>query len=223
MLDPQDNNFLYAGYQNVWKYDNSNDTWDELSDFGSSSNITSLKIAPTNSKYIYASTGFSIYRTLDGGSTWGNITAGLPSEYLTYMAISEDDPQKIWVTFSGFNSQAKVYYSEDSGDNWSNISNGLPNIPVNCISIQRFSNNQLYIGTDIGVYQKNDDGNWESWFNGLPNIRVNELEIHNSAKKIVAATYGRGLWQADLINGSNIAAITSDNTCLLYTSPSPRD
>lgn len=216
MLDPKDNNFLYAGYQDVWKYDNTEKDWEQLSNFSSSSDITSLKIAPTNSNYIYTSTGFSTYRTLDGGTTWKNITSGLPSEYLTYIAVSEDDPLKIWATFSGYNSQAKVYQSSDGGDSWSNLSEGLPNIPVNCIVHQQFSDDQLYLGTDIGVYQKNDSGNWEPWFDGLPNIRVNELEIHYESQKIVAATYGRGLWKADIIEAPNaIASISADNLEIL--------
>ena len=33
---------------------------------------------------------------------------------------------------------------------------------------------------------------------GLPNVIIDELEIHYGAKKITAATYGRGLWQSDL-------------------------
>lgn len=212
MLDPQNSNFLYAGYQNVWRYDNDNASWEEISSFGSSSNITSLKIAPTNSNYIYSSTGFSTYRSVDGGSTWGSITSGLPSEYLSYIAVSEDDAQKIWATFSGFSDQNKVYESEDGGSSWSNISEGLPNIPINCIVHQQLSNDQLYVGTDIGIYQKNNDGNWEPWFDAFPNVRVNELEIHYGSQKIVAATYGRGLWSADVISASNITEISSTQT-----------
>jgi xyloglucan-specific exo-beta-1,4-glucanase len=33
---------------------------------------------------------------------------------------------------------------------------------------------------------------------GLPNVIIDELEIHYGSKKIVAATYGRGVWQNNL-------------------------
>ncbi len=210
MLDPADNNFLYAGYQDVHRYNNTSGTWDQISNFGSSSNITSLKIAPTNSDYIYVSTGFSTNRTQDGGETWENISTGLPGETLTYITVSENDPNKLWATFSGYNSAYKVFESVDGGDSWNNISEGLPNLPVNCIVHQKDSDDQLYVGTDVGVYQKNNSGNWEPWFDGLPNVIVNELEIHYDAKKIVAATYGRGLWRNDIIPSGDVLSITAD-------------
>ncbi|MEQ9466835.1 MAG: PKD domain-containing protein [Ekhidna sp.] len=216
MLDPMDNNFLYAGYQNVWKYDNSSGVWEEISDFGSSSNITSLKVSSTNPDYMYASTGYSTYSTTDGGENWTNISAGLPSEYLSYITISEENPEKLWVTFSGYNDKNKVYESSNGGNSWTNVSEGLPNLPINCIVHQRNSDDQLYVGTDIGVYQKTNAGDWEPWFDGLPNVIVNELEIHYASKKIVAATYGRGLWSADIItDGSGVLQISADPITVL--------
>ncbi|MEQ9022695.1 MAG: PKD domain-containing protein, partial [Pseudomonadales bacterium] len=186
-------------------------SWEEISDFGSSSNITSLKISPTNSDYMYISTGYTTYRTTDGGENWVNISAGLPSDYLSYITISEENPEKLWATFSGYNSQNKVFESSDGGDSWTNISAGLPNLPVNCIVHQRDTDDQLYVGTDVGVYQKDNSGTWEPWFSGLPNVIVNELEIHYESEKIVAATYGRGLWSADIIGGgTGVLAISAD-------------
>ncbi|WP_462253762.1 VPS10 domain-containing protein [Ekhidna sp.] len=210
MLDPADNNLLFAGYSNVWRYNVSGGTWTEISNFGSSSRLTSLKVAPTNSDYIYVSTGATTYRTLDGGTTWDNISSGLPSQTLTYITVSENDPNKIWATFSGYDSDNKVYVSEDAGSTWTNISDGLPNLPVNCIVHQRDSDDQLYVGTDVGVYQKNNSGDWEPWFDGLPNVIVNELEIHYATQKIVAATYGRGLWRNDILASGSVISITAD-------------
>ncbi|NQZ77091.1 MAG: PKD domain-containing protein, partial [Ekhidna sp.] len=209
MLDPKDNNYLYAGYQNVWKYNNSDGVWEEISNFQSTANLTSLKVAPTNSDYIYASTGSNTFRTKDAGANWVNISSGLPTESVSYISVSEDNPSKIWVTFSGYSSTNKVFESSDAGDSWTNISEGLPNLPVNCIVHQKLSDDQLYVGTDIGVYQKNNSGSWEPWFDGLPNIIVNELEIHYGSEKIVAATYGRGLWKTDILGGSSVIDISA--------------
>ena len=39
---------------------------------------------------------------------------------------------------------------------------------------------------------------WSSVSNNLPNVRITELEINPSLNKLYAATYGRGLWVADL-------------------------
>ena len=39
---------------------------------------------------------------------------------------------------------------------------------------------------------------WSSVSNNLPNVRITELEINSPLNKLYAATYGRGLWAADL-------------------------
>jgi hypothetical protein len=41
-----------------------------------------------------------------------------------------------------------------------------------------------------------DDWTW--YMDGLPNVMVHELEINYTSQKLVAATYGRGIWQTDL-------------------------
>jgi hypothetical protein len=113
--------------------------------------------------------------------------------------VSNVDPQKVWVTFSGYSSPNKVWYSPDAGSTWSNKSTGLPNLPVNCITYQHASDDGLYVGTDVGVYFiDNSYSSWQSFFTGLPNVDVEELEIAYSISKIRAATNGRSLWESDL-------------------------
>jgi hypothetical protein len=54
---------------------------------------------------------------------------------------------------------------------------------------------------DIGVYYKdNSTTTWSLYNNGLPNVPVSELEISPAAPtKLRAATYGRGVYEVDLI------------------------
>ncbi|MBK9320787.1 MAG: hypothetical protein IPM91_19690 [Bacteroidetes bacterium] len=86
-----------------------------------------------------------------------------------------------WVTFSGYVSGKKVYKTTNGGTSWTNVSTGLPNLPVNCIqfdSVYGSAHNAIYIGTDLGVYYRNDEmGAWTTFTTGLPNVRVNDLEI----------------------------------------------
>jgi hypothetical protein len=72
-------------------------------------------------------------------------------------------------------------------------------MPVNAIAYDKNSKHALYIGTDAGVYYINDGlSDWVPYKLGLPNVIVDELEIHYGVKKIRAATYGRGIWEAPL-------------------------
>mgnify|MGYP001472324424 CR=1 FL=1 len=99
-----------------------------------------------------------------------------------------------------YNNSQKVYESIDAGDNWTNVSgSNLPALPVNCIVYQGGANDDLYIGTDVGVYHTdNTISDWEPYMVGLPNVIVKELEIHYDAGTISAATFGRGVWQSPL-------------------------
>ena len=66
--------------------------------------------------------------------------------------MNDNDPDMIWVTFSGYNAGQKVYKSTNGGKTWTNISGVLPNIPVNCVVYENKAQNPIYIGTDAGVY-----------------------------------------------------------------------
>lgn len=98
-------------------------------------------------------------------------------------------------------------------------STGLPNLPVNCIVNNNKFNGSLYAATDVGVYYRDANMNqWEPYSEGFPNVQVKWLEINYANNKLRAATYGRGLWEADLVCGYNDASgdetVFSQNTTL---------
>jgi PKD repeat protein len=153
----------------------------------------------------YASDGTSVYKTIDGGVNWVtlvNPVAG--TNYITYVAVAENNPDKIWLTYSGYTATKKVYKSIDGGTTWNNISLNLPNIPVNCAVNQAGTNDGIYVGTDVGVYyMDNNLTSWMPYSNGLPNVIAHELEIQYGSNKLRLATYGRGLWETTIYNPSS--------------------
>lgn len=196
-IDPNNPSTLYAGHQNVWKLTNYGDDREKISEFNSSKPLTIVTISPTDPNVIYAATPDIIHVTYDGGKTWTDIP--LMFSRLTYIAVDPNNPRRFWATHSGFEANEKV--TEYDGDQWKNISGNLPNIPVNCIVHQKDSPDRLYIGTDIGVYYSDyNSAHWEKFGSGMPNVIVNEMEIHYPTKKLVAATFGRGMWKTDLNN-----------------------
>ncbi len=63
-----------------------------------------------------------------------------------------------------------VFESTDGGTSWTNISNGLPQLPVMCVIQNKLNTlqNELYVGTDVGVYVKVGAANWASFNNNYP-------------------------------------------------------
>jgi photosystem II stability/assembly factor-like uncharacterized protein len=209
IIDPINSLTLYAGYDKIWKTTDRGSNWQTASQVLSpSQKLRSLAIAPTNNNVIYTADHTNMWKTTDGGATdWSTIS--LPVEVtnsLTYIAVHASDPNIVWITFGGYSQGLKVYESTNGGSSWTNISEGLPNIPVMCI-VQNKSvtdKNNLFVGTDNGVYTKDGINNWVEYSSGLPNAVVTELEIFYDTEggpdKLIAGTYGRGLWETEILS-----------------------
>ena len=219
VIDPVNSSILYAGFQDVWKSTNKGTSWTKLSSWGGAS-LNSIAVAPSNTSTLYASTSNVLYRTTDGGTTWSTITGTLPvgTNNIMYLTVKQTDPNTLWVALGQFNANC-VYQTTDGGATWTNISAGMPSVPVNCViqNKQNASQDELYAATDIGVFMKLGSAGWVPFMTGLPNVVVTELDIYYASdpaqSKIRAATFGRGLWQSDLYQGSVLnspPAFTSD-------------
>jgi photosystem II stability/assembly factor-like uncharacterized protein len=211
VLDPFLPGTLYFGGSKVYKSNDNGNTWTTISNpIITGMHISNIAVAPDDNQTIYVSLGSDqsaatqppfLWKTTDGGTTWSNISKGLAkaSTYLTGISVDRRDPKMVAICLSGYINGQKVYFSKDGGATFINISAGLPNIPVNCIAFEYSVENGIYVGTDIGVFYKNDNtGGWIPYNSGLPNVIVDQIEIFPAANKIRAATYGRGVWDGSL-------------------------
>jgi photosystem II stability/assembly factor-like uncharacterized protein len=216
-------NLIFLGYTSVVRGLNTGTGW-IFTNIGNTvtprvSGRTFVKVAPGNTDIIYAGDNFFktssdpdvfekfLYKTWNGGTSWTRIFPGGTDDLLfTDLAMNPDDPDEIWVTAGGFEAGNKVYRSLDSGAHWTNISGSLPNVPVNCIIYDDNNgspNDALYIGTDIGVfYRDNTLGDWIPFSTGLPVVEITDLEINEADGLLRAATYGRGIWQTAVFDGA---------------------
>jgi photosystem II stability/assembly factor-like uncharacterized protein len=198
VMDPNNHNVIYIGSTTLEKSTNNGNSWNPMS-VNFSSAVYSIRVAPSNSNYIYAASFGQMQRSTNG-STFTDITGNLPVDHaaITGIAIDSDDPNRVWVCFSGYSENNKVYQSDDGGSTWINISGRLPNIPVNCIEFQKNSEDILYIGTDLGVfYAAGSLNEWLPYNTGLPNVIVYDLDTHYPTGKLRTATFGRGIWETD--------------------------
>ncbi|MGB5420300.1 T9SS type A sorting domain-containing protein [Algibacter sp.] len=168
-------------------------------------NILRFEIAPSSPNTIYVIKDNVISKSTNSGSTWTDITSGLPVSLakLKNLAVSNTDASKVWVVFSGYTDGEKVYKTTDGGSTWINVSNGLPNIPMNTIVYRKDNvNDEVYVGADLGVYAiDNLVSSAVPFLTDLPKCAVIDLEIFYptpTTGKLRAATYGRGSWETVL-------------------------
>ncbi len=210
---PTQPNTFYAGYQHVWKSTDQGGTWTQLGSIGAQ--LDEIKIAPSNTNIIYATSTSGVWKTLNAGLTWSSIIGSIPAGtgQVSDFAIDNLNPNNIYLTLSGYASGNKVFASSNGGASWVNYSAGLPNIPVNCIVYSNNSPQALYIGTDVGVYYREASMTaWIPYFNGLPNVTVHDMEIFYPTNKLRAATYGRGVWETNLYSNPSAAPVAAFNT-----------
>jgi hypothetical protein len=79
--------------------------------------------------------------------------------------------------------------------------------------IQNGNQEVLYLATELGVYYKIANGSWTKLGgNTLPNVIVNDIDINYAENMLVAATFGRGLWQIDISSQVGIEENELSNT-----------
>jgi hypothetical protein len=202
--DPADTNVIFLGYNPIHRSFDRGATFNPIPDTISGGRVLHVT---AGSDYLYAGDvyddGYQLWKSTDQGDSWSAIHTGdnfpLPTRVITGLCTRPDDPEEIWISIGGWIDQVKVYRSLDAGDTWENMSGSLPNTPVNAIILNDAPAHEVYIGTDIGVFYLDASLNdWIHFSNGLPIVEVADLEINFAENKILAGTYGRGIWWGDL-------------------------
>ncbi|MDH7446731.1 T9SS type A sorting domain-containing protein [Aquimarina sp. 2201CG14-23] len=216
-ISPTNPDIIYGGFNSLYKSVDRGDTWTSLNSPGSSPRV--ITIAPSNDQIIYTSNGSGLYRTINGGITWNMLTLPVGGS-VTSIAVNSSVPEEVYICYGRYNDGNKVFKSTDSGSSWTNISGTLPNLPANKILYLTGGNGDLFLGTDVGVFHRNNGTtDWQVIGRGLPNVIVNDLEVHYGTEKLRAATYGRGIWEINIT--TEVLGVTEfdENVLAIYPNP----
>ncbi len=215
--DPIAPNVIYTGYDQVYKSVNGGATWTAVSqNFGG--NLNEMKVAPSNSNYMYASRGSNLYRNAFVGvvASWTQVTGF--SGNINSIAIHPTDPNKVAIATTG---TQKVYVSTNGGSSWTSYRYDLPNFSALALAWAGNASDGLYVGMNYGVYYIDNSSNnsWMPFSNNLPNVEISELEINNVDGKIYAGTYGRGLWRTNIFDSTLSVSEFELNDISLFPNP----
>ena len=207
------NSNLYFGTYRLYISTNRGSTWtpsagaqDLTFGFALGDVLSAIAVAKSDTNVIY--TGSAQGRAMistTGGTSFTQITNGLPNRFIKSIVVSPSNPSVAYLTVSGFDS-GHVFKTINAGASWTDISGNLPNIPTNTLAIDPRNPSTLYVGTDIGVFRSTTDGGtWETFNDGMPPVIVSELDI-NASGLLQAGTYGRGAYQINTVPSSKAVA-----------------
>lgn len=214
ILSPHNPDIIYHGMQYVMRSIDRGDTWEQISPdltLNATSEMgdipyhtmTALSESPLHYGLVYAGTDDGrVHVTRDGGKHWQEIADGLPAgKWVTRLVASKYDLTTVYMTQGGKQDDdftPYVWRSSDCGKTWNDISGNIPLGPVNVIREDPRNRNNLYVGTDCGVYASTDGGKtWNVLGSNLPMVYVQDLIIHPRDNMIAIATHGRGVWVFD--------------------------
>lgn len=116
--------------------------------------------------------------------------------WLGGVAIHPKDPNKLWMAYTGYAADEKVWYY--SGGIWVDISGALGWSVVESMVVDAESG-RLYIGSTGGVWTRSiSESDWIR-LAGLPGCAIKSMAINRVAGTLVVGTFGRGVWQTDLL------------------------
>ena len=152
-IDPRDPNKVFAAVlghpygpneeRGIYRSIDGGKTWTKVLSKDANTGGDDVKIDPSNSNIVYATmwesrqgpwedgndysgTNGGVFKSTDGGTTWKQLTKGLPDNLVqANVAISPSQPSRLYLTFSttvrteyATNKGMGFYRSDDGGENW---------------------------------------------------------------------------------------------------------
>jgi photosystem II stability/assembly factor-like uncharacterized protein len=236
VLSPHDPKTLYAGAQVLFESNDRGDHWQEISpdlttnDPGKVNRsaagsaiqyctIVTISESPVTAGLIWVGTDDGkVQVTRNGGANWTDVTKGVAAAggpedvWTSRVYASRFAPGTAYVAKTGRrqdNFRPYLFKTTDFGATWTNIAGNLPQWPVNVVVEDTGKGSVLFAGTDIGVYVSVDGGGrWVALKGTMPPAAVTDMVIHPREQDLVAGTYGRGIWVADI---APIREMTEEN------------
>lgn len=152
--------------------------------------VHNMMLAPGNGNgggdRLYQQNHHGVWRSADGGRSWDDITAGLPSTFGFPICVHPRDPDTIWtLPLNGDmdgrfppDAAAAVWRSRDGGASWHDLRDGLPQSGCYFTVLRQAMAGDardpagLYFGTNTGsVFASLDEGeHWDEIARHLPTI-----------------------------------------------------
>ncbi len=204
-----------ASKSGIWRSNNFGSSWTNVnmgSDWGYASNSSpKIAISEANPDIVWAGvrmnqdsryTTGNVYVSTDGGNTFNTVPQPRDMGAVSNIAAHPTDPNTAYVLFS-FADYPKVFRTTDLGQNWEDISgfglggsstssNGFPDVAVNTLLVMPFNTNEIWVGTEIGLFISTNNGVSWTIAEGIPAVSIWDIKIIGD--EVILGTHGLGVW-----------------------------
>jgi photosystem II stability/assembly factor-like uncharacterized protein len=146
-VDPHNPNRIFAAVlghpygpneeRGLFRSTDGGNSWQKVIYKDENTGASDVEIDPSNPDVIYASmwevregpwedgnefngTGGGLFKSTDGGSTWHQLTNGLPKDLSQiYVAVAPSDSHRLYATIGAASGALAFYRSDDAGETWS--------------------------------------------------------------------------------------------------------
>ena len=197
-LDQNDGNHLFtASSTGIYRTTNGGTFWALVG----SQDARWISMNPSDGRVVWTVSNVDgVFSSVNDGDDWGLSTSFPLTGLETKIQADPSDLDAAFVTVGGYATGGPhILRTNDRGQTWTDVTGNFPDQPANTMIVDPDSPSDWYVGSDVGVWKSTDGGaTWRPYGVGLINALVTDLEIRREQQKLVAGTYGRGVWEADL-------------------------
>jgi len=193
----------------------------------SSPTVIDVSEFTTNSSVLFVGTITGRVLKVTGANnapSWTDITGPEFVGSISDISLGNSE-NEIFVTFHNYGVKS-IWFTDDGGVTWQDKEGDFPDIPVKAILMNPLLNNEVIIGTDLGVWRTDNftdtDPTWVQSQNGMQNVKVTSFDLRISDNTVLASTYGRGLFTGkfDNLDPETEETPSEEDTTVLFPNPS---
>ena len=129
-----------------------------------------------------SSTPGHVFRTLDRGATWTNISGNLPDVPVTTVALDPNNANRLWI-----GSDIGVFQTTDSGATWLRMSKGMPQVAVFMLRYHNATGNLIAATHGRSVYR------WRTYTTAATVSAASYVANADVARDSIASVFGVSL------------------------------
>lgn len=142
---PSNGNILYAGTSNsLLKSDDGGVNWTSMTN--PAAGLQEIAIHPSNPDIIWSvhanySAGLKVFKSINGGSSWTNVTGNLPNLPVNCIIYQNGSQDGLYIGMD-----VGVFYRDNFLNDWELFNQGLPSVRVSDLKI-KYDTEELYAAT----------------------------------------------------------------------------